>query len=148
MLDYKELLDRLRVILKKNGLKYTKQRELILETLFENRNHYTPEELYILIKEKYPNLNIGIATVYRTLSFLEESKIVSSISFGADGKKYELMLKEHHDHLVCTECGKIIEFHNEIIEEQQELIAKEFNFKMTTHIMQLVGICQECQDKK
>jgi len=113
MLDYKELLDRLRVILKKNGLKYTKQRELILETLFENRNHYTPEELYILIKEKYPNLNIGIATVYRTLSFLEESKIVSSISFGADGKKYELMLKEHHDHLVCTECGKIIEFHNE-----------------------------------
>jgi Fur family ferric uptake transcriptional regulator len=147
MLDYKELLDRLRVTLKENGLKYTKQRELILEILFENSNHYTPEDLYILIKQKYPNLNIGIATVYRTLSFLEESKIVSSISFGADGKKYELMLKEHHDHLVCNTCGKIIEFHNEIIEQQQELIAKKFKFKMTNHIMQLIGTCQECQEK-
>ena len=147
MLDYKELLDRLRVTFKENGLKYTKQRELILEILFENSNHYTPEDLYILIKQKYPNLNIGIATVYRTLSFLEESKIVSSISFGADGKKYELMLKEHHDHLVCNTCGKIIEFHNEIIEQQQELIAKKFKFKMTNHIMQLIGTCQECQEK-
>jgi len=147
MLSYEELLDKLRVVLKENGLKYTKQRELILETFFENNSHYTPEDLYILIKQKHPNLNIGIATIYRTLSFLEKSKIVSSISFGADGKKYELVLQEHHDHLVCTECGKIIEFHNETIEAQQELIAKEFNFKMTDHIMQLVGICQECQEK-
>jgi len=148
MLNYEELLNKLRVILKEKGLKYTKQRELILETLFENKNHYTPEDLYILIKQKHPNLNIGIATIYRTLSFLEESKIISSISFGANGKKYELMLKEHHDHLVCTECSKIIEFHNETIEKQQELIAKEFKFKMTSHIMQLVGICQECQEKQ
>lgn len=147
MLDYKELLDRLRSTLKKNGLKYTKQRELILETLFENRNHYTPEDLYILIKQKHPNLNIGIATIYRTLSFLEESKIVSSISFGADGKKYELLSSEHHDHLVCIKCGEIIEFQDEIIENQQELVAKKFNFKMTDHTMKIVGICQKCQNK-
>ncbi len=147
-MDYDEFLDNFKDILKDNSLKYTKQRELIIETIFNNREHHTPEDIYMLIKESNPNINIGIATVYRTLSFLEESKIVSSISFGADGKKYELMLKEHHDHLVCTECGKIIEFHNETIEKEQELIAKEFNFKMTSHIMQLVGICQECQEKQ
>jgi Fur family ferric uptake transcriptional regulator len=101
----------------------------------------------MLIKENNPNINIGIATVYRTLGILEETNLISSISFGTDGKKYELSLKEHHDHLVCKKCGKIIEFHNEIIEQQQELIAKKFNFKMTGHIMQLVGICQECQKK-
>ncbi|SHO81034.1 Ferric uptake regulation protein FUR [hydrothermal vent metagenome] len=147
-MDYDEFLDNFKDILKKNSLKYTKQRELIIETIFNDREHHTPEEIYMLIKEQNPDINLGIATVYRTLSILEESDLVSSISFGADGKKYELSLKEHHDHLVCDECGKIIEFHNEIIEHQQELIAKEFNFKMTSHIMQLVGICQECQDKK
>jgi len=147
-MDYEKFLDNFKEILKDNSLKYTKQRELIIETMFNNREHYTPEDIYMLIKKKNPNINIGIATVYRTLGILEESNLVSSISFGADGKKYELMSLEHHDHLVCRECGKIIEFHNEIIEAQQELVAKKFNFKMTSHIMQLVGICQECQNKE
>jgi len=146
-MDYDEFLDNFKDILKDNSLKYTKQRELIIETIFNNREHHTPEDIYMLIKEKNPNINIGIATVYRTLGILEESKLVSSISFGADGKKYELSSSDHHDHLVCDECGRIIEFHNEIIEAQQELVAKKFNFKMTSHIMQLVGICQECQEK-
>jgi Fur family ferric uptake transcriptional regulator len=146
-MNYDEFLDNFKDILKNNSLKYTKQRELIIETIFNDREHHTPEDIYMLIKEKNPNINLGIATVYRTLSILEESGLVSSISFGADGKKYEILLKEHHDHLVCKECGKIIEFHNEIIEQQQELIAKKFKFKMTNHIMQLIGICQECQEK-
>ena len=147
-MNYNDFLDNFKDILKNNSLKYTKQRELIIETIFNDREHHTPEDIYMLIKEKNPKINLGIATVYRTLSILEESHLVSSISFGADGKKYEISLKEHHDHLVCDECGKIIEFHNDIIETQQELIAKKFNFKMTNHIMQLIGICQECQEKQ
>jgi Fur family ferric uptake transcriptional regulator len=79
------------------------------------------------------------------LTLLEDEGIASSISFGAQGKKYELGLKKHHDHLICTDCGEIIEFFNETIEEQQEQIAEQYNFKMTDHTMKIVGLCEKCQ---
>ncbi len=145
MITYPLLLEKFKTILKENSLKFTKQRELVLKFLYENDEHLTPEDIYMLLKKEYPDINIGIATVYRTLTLLEESGIASSISFGAQGKKYELGLKKHHDHLICTECGEIIEFFDEIIEERQEEIAKKFNFKMTDHTMKIVGLCKNCQ---
>ena len=145
MITYEKLLEQFKELLKSNTLKFTKQRELILKFLYENDDHFTPEEIYMELKQTYPSINIGIATVYRTLTLLEESGIASSISFGAAGKKYELGLKKHHDHLICTSCGEIIEFFDETIETQQELIAKKFNFKMTDHTMKIVGLCKICQ---
>jgi len=147
-LNYSEVLDSFRRLIKSNGLKYTKQRELILETIYSNRGHFTPEDIYNLIKRDYPDVKVGIATIYRTLSLLESGGIVSSISFGTQGKKYEFGLGEHHDHLVCLECGKIEEFIDEVIEQQQELIAKKYGFKMTGHILKIVGICKDCQSKR
>jgi len=146
MITYPLLLEKFKKLLKTNTLKFTKQRELILKFLYENSEHYTPEDIYTLLKNENPDINIGIATVYRTLTLLEESGIASSISFGAQGKKYELGLKKHHDHLICTACGDIIEFFDETIETQQEKIADKFNFKMTDHTMKIVGLCENCQD--
>ena len=146
MITYPLLLEKFKKLLKTNTLKFTKQRELILKFLYENSEHYTPEDIYTLLKNENPDINIGIATVYRTLTLLEESGIASSISFGAQGKKYELGLKKHHDHLICTACGDIIEFFDETIETQQEQIADKFNFKMTGHTMKIVGLCENCQD--
>ncbi len=148
ILTYKEVLDRFKKLLKSNNLKYTKQRELILEIIYNNQGHFTPEDIYNLIKKSYPDVRLGIATVYRTLSLLEDANIVTSISFGAKGKKYEFGLGEHHDHLVCLVCGAIEEFIDETIERQQELIAQKHNFKMTNHIMKITGICKDCQAKK
>jgi len=146
MITYPLLLEKFKTLLKTNALKFTKQRELILKFLYDNDDHYTPEDIYMLLKKENPDINIGIATVYRTLTLLEDSEIASSISFGAQGKKYELGLKKHHDHLICTSCGDIIEFFDETIEEQQEKIAAKFNFKMTDHTMKIVGLCEKCQD--
>jgi len=145
MMTYPLLLEKFKTLLKENSLKFTKQRELILNFLYENDGHFTPEDIYTLIKQAYPDVNIGIATVYRTLTLLENEGIASSISFGAQGKKYELGLKKHHDHLICTSCGEIIEFFDETIESQQEEIAKKFNFKMTDHTMKIIGLCEKCQ---
>lgn len=145
MITYPLLLEKFKTLLKSNTLKFTKQRELILKFLYENEGHFTPEDIYMLLKKEHPEINIGIATVYRTLTLLEESGIASSISFGAQGKKYELGLKNHHDHLICTSCGEIIEFFDETIEAQQEMIAKKFNFQMTDHSMKIVGLCEKCQ---
>ncbi len=146
MISYPLLLDKFKTLLKTNALKFTKQRELILKFLYDNVDHYTPEDIYMLLKKENPDINIGIATVYRTLTLLEDSEIASSISFGAQGKKYELGLKKHHDHLICTSCGDIIEFFDETIEEQQEKIAEKFNFKMTGHTMKIVGLCEKCKN--
>ena len=145
MITYPLLLEKFKMLLRNNTLKFTKQRELILNFLYENDGHFTPEDIYMLIKKENPDINIGIATVYRTLTLLEDSGIASSISFGAQGKKYELGLKQHHDHLICSACGDIIEFFDETIEDQQEKIAKKFNFKMTDHTMKIVGLCEKCQ---
>jgi len=145
MISYPLLLEQFKKLLKENTLKFTKQRELILKFLYEHEDHYTPEEIHTLLKQKYPDIKVGIATVYRTLSLLEESSIASSISFGVQGKKYELGLKKHHDHLICSACGEIIEFFDEMIEERQEEIAKKFNFKMTDHTMKIIGLCEKCQ---
>jgi Fur family ferric uptake transcriptional regulator len=145
MITYPLLLEKFQALLKENQLKFTKQRELVLKFLYENDGHFTPEDIYTKLKQQYPGINIGIATVYRTLALLETSQIASSISFGVQGKKYELGLKKHHDHLICTKCGKIIEFFDEVIEERQEEIAKQFNFQMTDHTMKIVGLCENCQ---
>jgi len=145
VITYEKLLEKFKLLLKSNSLKFTKQREFILNFLYDNEGHYTPEEIYIQIKQEHPEINIGIATVYRTLTLLEESQIASSISFGVQGKKYELGLKKHHDHLICSACDKIIEFYDDLIEEQQKEIAKKFNFQMTDHTMKIVGLCENCQ---
>ncbi len=144
-LEYDKLLDKFKGLLKENSLKYTKQREAVLRVLYNNEEHFTPEALYNRVKDFYPHLNVGIATVYRTLNLLEESDIVTSISFGAQGKKYEIATKPHHDHMICRHCSAIIEFKDEVIEKKQKSICKKHDFKLTGHLMQLYGICSDCR---
>jgi len=147
MVDYAFLLDEFTRLLKNNRLKFTRQREAILRALYENKGHFSPEDIHRLVSDQNPDLNVGIATIYRTLSLLEDSGLAESISFGKDGKKYEIGLKKHHDHLVCTRCGTIIEFADDLIEERQEAIARKYRFQMTDHTMKIVGLCETCQKK-
>lgn len=144
-IKYEQLLKDFKALLKKNALKFTIQREVILETLYNSDEHLTPESLHHLIQENFPDLKTGIATVYRTLALLEESQMVTSLSFGAQGKKYELGAKEHHDHMICTKCGAITEFVDEEIESRQDSIAKALGFKIMDHSMQIYGLCKGCQ---
>ncbi len=146
LISYETLLKRFKELLKADNLKFTRQREAILQTLYNHTGHFTPEELHRLIKERHPELKTGIATVYRTLALLEGAGIVTSISFGTQGKKYELGIKAHHDHIICTKCGKILEFFDEAIERKQERIAGEFGFVMEDHSLKIFGVCPECQN--
>ena len=105
-LNFNQIMDEFKKALRENGLKYTKQREVLLEILYNSDLHFTPEALHAEVKAKYPKLNVGIATVYRTLNLLEDSGMATSISFGAQGKKFELAHRDHHDHLICKNCNK------------------------------------------
>ena len=144
MSNNEETIEELKKIVKQKGLKYTEQRELVLIILMNADEHLSAEEVYNEIKINYPESNVGIATVYRALGFLEEVTLITSITFGSDGKKYESNAKAHHDHLICTSCGKIVEFVDDEIEKRQERIAKKNNFKITSHSMQLFGTCSDC----
>ncbi len=145
MINSEEVIEELKKIVKQKGLKYTEQREIVLSILIHASDHLSAEDVYNKIKTQYPESNIGIATVYRALSFLEEIDLITSITFGTDGKKYESNSKSHHDHLICTKCGKIVEFVDAEIEKRQDRIAKENKFVITSHSMQLYGTCGDCK---
>lgn len=147
MVNNEEVIEELKKIVKQKGLKYTEQREIVLNILINATEHLSAEDVYNEIKNQYRESNIGIATVYRALSFLEEVDLITSITFGTDGKKYESNAKSHHDHLICTSCGKIVEFLDDEIEKRQDRIAKKNKFKITSHSMQLYGTCESCSNK-
>ena len=139
------IINELKTIIKQKGMKYTEQRAIILQILVNLDDHLNAEDIHSIIQKEHPDQNIGIATIYRTLNFLEEVNLISSISFGSDGKKYEGNLKEHHDHLICTSCGMIVEFLDDDIEKKQKVIAKKNEFTITDHSMQIYGLCKNCQ---
>ena len=128
-----------------HNLKITRQRRAVLEAFLGSEDHVSAEELYKLVSAKEPK--IGLATVYRTLSLLTQSGLASELDFGDGQKRYEhKYMHSHHDHMFCTQCGKIIEFHHPMIEQFQEQVATEQGFKMTSHKLALYGICKECQN--
>lgn len=125
-----------------NQLKSTKQRDLIVDTLFENDDkHVTIDEL--LEEVRKTNDSIGYATVYRTLMLLVDAKIAHQRQFHDGQSRFELNLAHHHDHLICLDCNRIVEFENDTIETLQEEIAENQGFELATHKMELYGHCQQ-----
>jgi Fur family ferric uptake transcriptional regulator len=127
-----------------NQLKITRQRRAVLKAFTECENHVSAEELYNMVSSA--ESKIGLATVYRTLALLTESGLASELDFGDGQKRYEhRYMHSHHDHMICTECGKIIEFNHPLIEKFQEKVAADNKFIITSHKLDLLGLCNECQ---
>ena len=128
-------------------LKVTDQRLLILEALHSGkRTHVTAQEVYEIVSEK--DSSLGFATVYRFLRKLTESGLVTEVRMGGLPARYEITPKSHHDHLTCTHCGKICEFENTTIEELQNQVARQFGFTLTSHVLELYGVCPDCQRRE
>jgi Fur family ferric uptake transcriptional regulator len=128
------------------SLKMTPQRRLILDTLLKQSGHLSSEELYAKVKKR--DSSIGQATVYRTLKLLNESHLIEPLDFADGVTRYEPCYGEqHHDHLICEQCGKNIEILDETIEHRQEELAAEHGFTLSRHKMYLYGICPECRKK-
>ena len=126
------------------GLRRTMQRDLILETFLSTEDHLTSEDLYRLVTKHDPT--VGHTTVYRTLKLFTEAGLAREVRFGDNKTYYEHHYNhEHHDHMICTECGKVIEFFSADIESLQDQMAENFGFKPTHHSLRLWGLCAECQ---
>ncbi len=130
----------------KKGLRSTDQRRLIVETFFKSPNHVSIEELLAQVREHDPK--VGYATVYRTLKLLTECGVAFERRFGDGLARYELADEaSHHDHLICIDCGNIVEFEEPRIETLQEAVAESHGYELRSHKHELYGICGDCQRK-
>lgn len=137
------------IALKEAGLKVTSPRVKILRLLqLPENQHLSAEDLYKKLLDQGDE--VGVATVYRVLNQFDDAGIVTRHHFDGGKSVFELTHQDHHDHLVCLKCGEVIEFNDEIIEEQQRLIADKFGIKLTNHSLYLYGepIDGKCNHKK
>ena len=125
------------------GLKSTHQRELILDEFLRAGSHLSTEDLYLRLRKENPR--IGYATVHRTLKLFAECGIAEQRHFGDGQARYEASKHdEHHDHLICIACGRIVEFEDPRIEELQDEVAGAHGFTIERHRLELYGCCQDC----
>jgi Fur family transcriptional regulator, ferric uptake regulator len=126
------------------GLKVTLPRVKILQILESSENkHLSAEDVYKALLEAEDD--VGLATVYRVLTQFESAGLVERHHFEGGHSIFELTSADHHDHLVCNSCGRVEEFYDEVIEAQQEKIAKKHGYTITDHSMYLCGLCPDCR---
>jgi Fur family transcriptional regulator, ferric uptake regulator len=129
--------------LRKVGLKHTGQRDTILRTFVETRDHLSTDELFRLVKKK--DAGIGFTTVYRTIKLLTECGLASEVAFHDGVARYEHQFyRRSHHHMVCTKCGTSVEFFSPEIEKVEKEVGKKHHYRTTRHSFQIFGLCENC----
>ncbi len=143
-MDRDEARDILFNFIKEKGLRYTRQREGILQAFLSAGRHITVEELYNVLRKKNPG--IGYATVHRNLKLMKECGLADEMKIGSDRARFEQIYGQgHHDHLICIKCGRITEVNDERIERLQDKLAEVNNFYPLKHKLEIYGLCKKCR---
>jgi Fur family ferric uptake transcriptional regulator len=130
--------------MEKKGLRSTSQRRLVSDVFFRASGHHSIDDVLAMARSQDPK--VGYATVYRTMKLLVECGLANERHFGDTVTRFEIARHDsHHDHLICVECKKIIEFEDEQVEEHQEALAKRHGFRLVSHKHELYGVCADCQ---
>jgi len=130
--------------LRQKGLKQTSQRNVILETFLASERHISADELHELIRKKNPR--IGFSTVYRSLRLFTECGIAREVNFGDGRARFERGFdKNHHGHLVCTNCGRTEEFTTPVIQKTSKQVAEKYGYSLDGHRFEIYGLCKKCQ---
>jgi len=136
-----------RKYLERRGLKLTAERQAVFDELFARHEHFEADELLVRLRTKHKK--ISRATIYRTLELLVDSGIVGRVRIREAGYRYErLRAGEHHDHLICNECGRVIEFFEPKIEGLQDEVCERYGFLPLSHSHQMRGICRQCRPRR
>lgn len=129
--------------LRTRGLRFTPERQAILEEVLVRAGHFDPEELYLSLRQK--KRLVSRASVYRTLPLMVEAGIVEQVERTDKHAHYERTLgREHHDHMLCVSCGRVIEFYSEPIENLQEELCRKHRFQGISHTLEITGYCAKC----
>ncbi|SDY88145.1 Fur family transcriptional regulator [Tindallia californiensis] len=142
-----ENVQELKVLLKEKGYKLTPQRRAVLNMIMDNPGkHLTTEEIYDLVKVQCPD--IGLATVYRTLQILNEMDLILKINLDDGCSRYEYNIHQddhEHHHLICTDCGRIVEVNEDLLDSIERQIEKDYDFSITDHKVKFFGLCSKCR---
>jgi len=129
--------------LRQHGYKLTPQRRLVIQAIASNQDHLTPAAIYE--KMHQGQSNIGLATIYRTLEILAQLKLICELHAGNSCRSYTISAPGHHHHLICSNCGKVVDFAGYDLGEIQERLSKGTGFRIYGHLLEFIGLCQACQ---
>jgi Fur family ferric uptake transcriptional regulator len=129
--------------LKRHGYKLTPQRRAVISTIASSPDHLTPNALYQKVRQDYPT--IGLAAIYRTLDILARLELVCELHAGGSCRSYTVAAPGHHHHLICTDCGEVIDFSGYHLAELEKRLCRETGFEIEGHLLEFTGRCQNCQ---
>ena len=129
--------------LRQHGYKLTPQRRVVIQAIASNQDHLTPTAIYERVHQNQPN--IGLVTIYRTLEILAKLKLICELHAGNSCRSYTISAPGHHHHLICSNCGRVVDFPGYDLEEVQQSLSKQTGFRIDGHLLEFIGLCQACQ---
>ena len=129
--------------LRQHGYKLTWQRRVVIRTVVSTQDHHTPIAIYEKVHQDYPN--IGLVTIYRTLEILTRLNLICELHAGGSCHSYTIAAPGHHHHLICSNCGRVVDFTGCELEEMQQSLSKKTGFRIDGHLLEFIGLCQTCQ---
>ena len=129
--------------LRQYGYKLTPQRRVLIQTIAASRDRLTPAALYEKVHQDHPN--IGLVTIYRTLEVLAELGLICELHAGGSCRSYTVSAPGHHHHLICSNCGVVVDFTGSDLGELEQRLSLETGFDIEDHLLEFIGLCQDCQ---
>jgi len=129
--------------LRQHGYKLTPQRRAVIQTIASTQDHLTPAAIYGKVHQDHPG--IGLVTIYRTLDILAKLELICELHAGGSCHSYTIGASGHHHHLICSNCGGVIDFTGYDLAELEQKLSRETGFEIEDHLLEFVGLCQNCQ---
>jgi len=129
--------------LHRQGYKLTRQRQAVIGAIISSRDHLTPAGIYERVNRAHPD--IGLVTVYRTLELLSRLRLVCELHAGGACPTYTACTSEHHHHLICSSCGRVVDFTGHNLGPLEDRLSRESGFEIKDHVLEFIGVCADCQ---
>ena len=129
--------------LRQHGYKLTPQRRVVIQTIVSSQDHLTPSAMYKKVHQEHPN--IGLVTIYRTLGILAKLGLICELHAGGSCRSYAISARGHHHHLICSNCGAVVDFTGYDLSRLEQRLFRETGFEVADHLLEFIGLCQACQ---
>ncbi len=129
--------------LRQHGYKLTPQRRAVMRTIASTQDHLTPAAIYQKVHKDHPS--IGLVTIYRTLDILAKLELICELHAGGSCRSYTVGARGHHHHLICSNCGEVIDFTGYDLTQLEQRLSRQTGFEIEGHLLEFIGLCQNCQ---
>jgi len=135
--------NKVEIVLRQHGYKLTPQRRAVIQTIVSTQDHLTPAAIYERVHQAHPN--VGLVTIYRTLEILAELELICEVHAGGSCRSYTVGAPGHHHHLICSNCGRVVDFTGSDLGQLEQNLSRETGFRIDGHLLEFIGLCQACQ---